>query len=619
MLKMKKITLIITLFFLFSFNILPQNYKYAWISGIHFELPPVKNELQNIVNDINNKKEISFVLITGDISKSSKNGEIDSAKKILDNLSIPYYIIPGTNDAKLNENCNMEFKDLWKDNKFVFSFKGIKFIGLNNGIFMHESGHYRVEDLQWLDSVLAKTPASEEVFFYSNYPAENRIDNLVEVTNRLNNHNLKAIFFTVQKDNPPANIEGIPVITEISGISDVNGWKYTILENTKDSIIVYNVTGAGAGETAAGFIKNNAVSGMADTVQFKNYTLEPGKNITGIKANVLWQNDLGRTMSAPVITEGNKIFAVTNNGDIFCFDLSGNILWQNKSGERIISRLAASDSIIVAASIEGDLISFNTANGKIIQTIGLNEPITSQLITIDAEYNGAPVTGVVAGTSNGSLYCYDVASFEMIWQNQSAQRSIASEPLFINDRIIYGSGDGHLYCVDAKTGVLNWKLLLSSSANNSPVLCSPVTNEKSVFIAIPGKNISSVDLLLGKSAWQKNNFDAANSIGISDNLGNLYIKCYKDNFLIVSAKNGKIVKNIKIGFGAELSPASILEWNKNIIFSSQNGNIYLIDKDYNWNPLLYLGSGGIQSIIHIKENIFAASTIDGKIIIFNLE
>lgn len=616
---MKKITLIITLFFLFSLNILPQNYKYAWISGIHFELPPVKSELQNIVNDINNKKEISFVIITGNISKNSKNEEIDSAKKILDNLSIPYYLIPGTNDAKLNENCNMEFKDLWKDNKFAFSFKGIKFIGLNNGIFMHESGHYRVEDLQWLDSVLSKTPDTEEVFFYSNYPAENSIDNLVEVTNRLSSHNLKAIFFSVQKDNPPANIEGTPVITENSGISDFNGWKYTLLENIRDSIILQNVTSASTGETATGFIKNNANSSMADTVQFKNYTQEAEKNITGIKANVLWQKDLKRTLSAPVLAEGNKIFAATNNGDVFCFDSNGNILWQNKSGGRIISRPAATDSILITGTVEGDLISFNTVNGKIIQTIGLNEPITSQLITIDAEYNGAPATGVVAGTAKGSLYCYDVTSFEMIWQNQSAQRVIASEPLYINNRIIYGSGDGHLYCVDAKAGVLNWKLLLSSNVNNSPALCSPVANEKSTFIAAPGKNITSVDLLLGKAVWQKNNLDAANSMGISNNLENIYVKGYKDNFLIVSAKTGKIIKDIKVGFGIDSSPSPILEWNRNIIFSSQNGNIYLIDKNYNCNPLFYLGRGGIQSIIHIQENIFAASTIDGKIIVFSIE
>ena len=100
--------------------------------------------------------------------------ELDTAKSILDNLKVPYYIIPGNDDARLNENCYTEFKDLWKDNKFAFNYKGIEHIGLNCGIFMCERGHFQVEDLQWLDSILANVPDTEQVFFYSNFPDENR-------------------------------------------------------------------------------------------------------------------------------------------------------------------------------------------------------------------------------------------------------------------------------------------------------------------------------------------------------------------------------------------------------------------------------------------------------------
>jgi outer membrane protein assembly factor BamB len=619
MLKMKKITLIVYLSFLFTHNILPQNYKYAWIPGIQSELPSKKNNIENIVKDINNKKEISFVIITCSLSKDGKNEGIDSAKTVLDELKVPYFILPGYDDVELNESCFREFKDLWKDNKFAFNYKGIEHIGLNCGIFMHENGHFRVEDTKWLDSLLATLPDNEQVLFYSDFPTETGIDNMSEVTNLLSTHNIKAILFSFQKLHPPANVNGIPVLSEKSIPDDSNYWKYSLVENTPDSLYLFEVTNNGIGEMQECIAKNISKISKIDSIQFINFTSNPLNKSTSIKANVLWQKNLKETLSAPIIATRTNIYAATENGNIYCFDYSGSLLWQNKTGETIFSKPVLSDSILIAGSVEGDLISLNATNGKIIQTIGLNEPVTSQLITFDAEYNGSSTACIIAGTSQGSLYCYTINSFEMVWDNHSAQGLIASEPLLVNDRIIYGSRDGYLYCVDASSGIINWKLLINNSIYNSPILCKPVSDDKNTFISPPDKNILSIDLMLGKTNWQKNNFDASNSIEISKSKEYIYIKSCKDNFFIVSAKNGKLVKEIRVGYGHDTAPGNILEWNKNILFASQNGIIYLIDKNYKWDPLLYTGTGSIPNIYNVNDNIFAASNNDGKIVVFRLE
>ena len=39
-----------------------------------------------------------------------------------------------------------------------------------------------IEDLEWLDTTLAGLPDTEQVFFYSNFPDENGIDNLFEIS-----------------------------------------------------------------------------------------------------------------------------------------------------------------------------------------------------------------------------------------------------------------------------------------------------------------------------------------------------------------------------------------------------------------------------------------------------
>ena len=145
-------------------------------------------------------------------------------------------------------------------------------------------------------------------------------------------------------------------------------------------------------------------------------------------------------------------------------------------------------------------------------------------------------------------------------------------------------------------------------------------DNKSIIVVSPDKSISSIDLTyLVKLLGGKIFLMVTIVSGISKSKDDIYIKSCKDNFFIIVAKNGKLLKSIKIGFGIDTDPGNIIEWNKNILFSSQNGIIYLIDKNYKCEPLLFLGNGAIKNIYNIRDNIFVASNIDGKIVVFKLE
>jgi len=105
------------------------------------------------------------------------------------------------------------------------------------------------------------------------------------------------------------------------------------------------------------------------------------------------------------------------------------------------------NNIIAIATIEGDLITINSENGEIIQTLGLDEALTSQLVIIETIYNGAKTKAIIVGSSSGKVYCYELTSLELIWVNDSAERMIETLPLVIDDKIIYGSWDNYLYCI----------------------------------------------------------------------------------------------------------------------------------------------------------------------------
>jgi hypothetical protein len=65
-------------------------------------------------------------------------------------------------------------------------------------------------------------------------------------------------------------------------------------------------------------------------------------------------------------------------------------------------------------------------------------------------------------------------------------------------------------------------------------------------------------------------------------------------------------------------PNQLIDWNQNIIFGCKDGTIYLIDKDYKVNPLFFMGTSRIHSVQHVTENTFAASNMDGKILVFKI-
>src|SRR4029077_7707793 len=71
-------------------------FRFAFLSDTHIGSPDGKAEedLRRTVADINQMKDIAFVVITGDITELGTNEEIKRARQILQGLKVTYYIIP---------------------------------------------------------------------------------------------------------------------------------------------------------------------------------------------------------------------------------------------------------------------------------------------------------------------------------------------------------------------------------------------------------------------------------------------------------------------------------------------------------------------------------------------
>ncbi len=352
--------------------------------------------------------------------------------------------------------------------------------------------------------------------------------------------------------------------------------------------------------------QNNSVN--PDTTRFVNYS-----------AKILWVKDIGDSLSALVSKPDNRIFVAAKYGKIFCFDLSGKLIWTHDVKRSIIGNPIDSNGNLIISTLSGDLISLNDSTGEVIQTIGLDDPLTSPLIEISTSYNGQQTDAVIVGSSKGVVYCYDINSFEMIWENHSATGKIISMPLALDNKIIFTSNDGFLYCIDSRSGMLIWKWTIPKNKNISLVDCSPVSDGRNVFVCSPHNFLSSIDLMLGRTKWKNNYYDCSSTLMISDNKKFLFVKSLKDNFYIVSANDGKPFRKLNMNFGEDSTKNAFLEWKGNVLFSAGNGKVYLVENNFKWKPLFDMLDGAVQNIIHLKDDTFVASGVSGRVVEFNLK
>lgn len=599
-------------------QITAQTYKFAWITDTHIGYPEANSELDTVVSVINSMNEIKFVLATGDITEKGRNSELTTAKEILEKLRVPYYIIPGNHDTKWSESGCTKFAGLWGDDKFKFEFAGDVFIGLNSGIpWRGGGGHIKPEDLLWLEDEISKIDTLKEVYLAVHHPLDADVDNWFEVTNILRGHKIKAVLHGHGHSNKLNSFNGIPAAMSRSTLSkNQKSWGFTLVENSEEKLKFYEVDS----EREPGFwgeIDKTITHSIPqiDSSLFINYS-----------TNFQWQYDLESTLSTiPLIWE-EKIYTADINGNITCYDTSGIILWDYTAFGNMYSKPAAMDGYLVLATIQGDLITLNAYTGEQLQTIGFDDTITSQLIMIDYKGESSLMfpksteskAAVVFGTANGKMYCYDVETLQEYWSNDKANGMIETEPLYINNKIIYGSWDTNLYCIDARTGLLIWKWSESDIFYYAPAACKPVTDGKKVYIATPEKFVYAIDLNLGTTSWKKNNFNAWESIGISADRKLLFIKSFENHFHVVSTITTNWVKDLNLKFGVDTMPVTPIEWNKNILFGTKNGDVYLIGKNYSAKKLFFMGTSRVHTIQHVKGNQFLASNMDGKLVLFSI-
>lgn len=242
---MKKQFLFIFLLFI-QFNFVAfasEPFRFALFSDLHITTvnPQPTEDLQNAVNDVNSLKSIDFVLVSGDISNLGDTVSLKIAKQTLQKLNMPYYIIPGNHDVRWSEPQAINFKRVFKDNKFTFTHKGFQFIGFTTApLTKSNNGSIQKQDINWMKTVLKKTGKQMPIFVVTHYPLQTGdVDNWFEMTDVLRKYNIQAVLGGHYHRNVLFNYDEIPGIICRSTLRNHDAVGGYSIFNILDSIHVF--------------------------------------------------------------------------------------------------------------------------------------------------------------------------------------------------------------------------------------------------------------------------------------------------------------------------------------------------------------------------------------------
>lgn len=135
-------------------------FSFAVLTDNHFWY----NNLKKVINDINKKDDIKFVICAGDIADQALLKEYEIFYDIMKQSKKPYVTLIGNHDY--NSNGEVVYKQMFGDYNYSFEFNHNKFVVFDNVAW--ESN--KSPDFDWLSTQLADNALFKQVFVIAHLP-----------------------------------------------------------------------------------------------------------------------------------------------------------------------------------------------------------------------------------------------------------------------------------------------------------------------------------------------------------------------------------------------------------------------------------------------------------------
>ena len=323
------------------------------------------------------------------------------------------------------------------------------------------------------------------------------------------------------------------------------------------------------------------------------------------------------------IFSNNRIYIVDKIGFIECFDTFGKQIWKNDSYGELVSIPSLVDDYLISGTTNGDINEFKYNSGEQVQSIGIDDPVTTGINFTNYNGNNELVVpkstnskaAIVFGTASGKTYCFDVETLQEYWHNSDAHRRIRFNPVITGNKILLSSMDGYIYCIEASNGLLIWRWKESAETGFYSSLI--LTDGKYVYAVSSDKNLYCIDLLLGKLVWKSKGKNIFPSIAFSSDSKNIIAETAEGKIVSFSTEKGKAVKEINLSAEFDSTSVPVIDLGNGFLYASK-GNIFMTNINNQSENIYNFQEAIVSSIIKIDDKRFMASSSKGTIIIFGV-
>ena len=135
-------------------------FSFAFVTDNHYHY----SNLRKVIDDINKKNDISFVIFGGDIADQALLKEYEIFYNIMENLHKPYLTVIGNHDY--NSNGEIVYKQMFGAYNYSFEFKQNKFILFDDVVWESNKN----PDFNWLSKQLSNNEKFNQVFVIAHIP-----------------------------------------------------------------------------------------------------------------------------------------------------------------------------------------------------------------------------------------------------------------------------------------------------------------------------------------------------------------------------------------------------------------------------------------------------------------
>ncbi len=584
-------------------------FRFAWLSDTHVGSANAADDLRASVNDINQLGEAAFVLISGDVTEYGSREQFQLAKSILDELKVPYHIIPGNHDTKWSESGATDFARFWGADRFVFDYAGWRFIGLHQGPLMKMGdGHWAPQDVRWLDTQLARLKKNQAVIFVTHYPLDDSIDNWFVVLDRLRQVDTQAVLCGHGHANHKLMFEGIPGVMGRSNLRARNPVGGYNLVAVRDGTMTFSER-APAGQTQPPWhTLALKAPGPAPEAKPPRPDFSVNQEFPGVRPR--WSFNTGYTIASTPALAGKLAVVGDASGIVRGFALdSGKTRWKAKTGGAVYSTPAVAGDTVVVPSTDGMIYALQAGSGRRLWRFHTDRPIVAS----------PTIHGGLAyvGSSEGKFRALDTRTGKLAWEFTGVQGFIETKPLVYSGKVIFGAWDQYLYALDAATGKLVWKWKGDKPGTLlSPAACWPVAAHGKVFIAAPDRFMTAIAADDGVQVWRTNEQTVRESVGVSADGARIYARSMNNFFYCfdAAANQPRSVWSTDAKFGYDINSAMLVEKEGIVFYGTKNGVLFALDGPtgkVKWQHKL--GTGVMNTVVPLDASQVLVTDFDGTV------